>query len=103
MRKVALIKTIMEPPFNKALFSITPTLFGLGTANYLTIQIKENEGNFFVIAHPCDSNGLMKNKQWVFVESFENNDEDNFFQALYDLIVKIKASDQINKTLEEEE
>ena len=65
MRKVALIKTIMEPPFNKALFSITPTLFGLGTANYLTIQIKENEGNFFVIAHPCDSNGLMKNKIYL--------------------------------------
>ena len=45
----------------------------------------------------------IKESIFVFVESFENNDEDNFFQALYELIVKVKSSDQINKTLEEEE
>lgn len=101
MRKVTLIKTIPESPFNKALFAITPALIGHGTAHYIVIQIKHDEGNFFVIGHPCDSNGIIKNKQWVFIQPFENNEED-FLTALYHLIVTIKQSDQINKTLEEE-
>jgi|LauGreDrversion4_2_1035121.scaffolds.fasta_scaffold00333_55 hypothetical protein len=101
MRKVTLIKTIQDSPFNKALFSITPALSGHGTAHYIVIQIKNDEGNFFVMGHPCDSNGIIKNKQWVFTQPFENNHED-FLTALYDLIVAIKQSDQL-KTFKEED
>lgn len=101
MRKVTLIKTIQNSPFNKALFSITPALSGHGTAHYIVIQVKYDEGNFFVMGHPCDSNGIIKNKQWVFIEKFDG-DQDSFMTALYDLIVAIKQSDQL-KTFEEED
>jgi len=62
MRKITLVKTIMDDPFNKALFSVSPALSGHGMAHYIVVQVKNDEGNYFVMGHPCDSNGTIKNK-----------------------------------------
>ena len=102
MRKVTLIKVIeTNTPFKKALFSVTPALSGIGTAQYLVIQIHQEKNTFFVQGHPCDSNAVIKDKEWVFKVEFENN-EDAFITALHELIIAVKQSDQINKYLEEE-
>lgn len=101
MRKITLVKTIMDDPFNKALFSVSPALSGHGTAHYIVVQVKNDEGNYFVMGHPCDSNGTIKNKEWFFVQKFDG-DEDSFITALHNLVLEVKESDQL-KTYKEEE
>lgn len=100
MRKIQLVRTIPNPQFNKALFSISPALSGFGTAHYLIVEVSQNGENYKITGCPCNKNGKHINPNWKFQQSFFSNTQDDFLEALYNLIIAIKMSDQ-QKQMEE--
>jgi|GEM_PF-6148686 len=94
MRKMQLVRTIPSPIFNKALFSISPALSGFGTAHYVIVEVSQNGANYKITGCPCNKWGNLINPNWKFQQFFLSNTQDDFLEALYNLIIAIKMSDQ---------
>jgi len=96
MRNITLIKTIPTTESkSNALFKISPGFVekyyansnNSPTINHILVIVMLEES--IIQAYPCNESAEIKNLDWYFEEPYA--DAEDFFEAFYNLVMKIKS------------